>query len=109
MGVIQTIVTYPLVTLLGDVPEDATHELVMMQDAGLFSLIPMIGIPKCDSLIGIILDLLVLEGAAFDITGQVGDDPLAVSVRLAEMGTPFDPGCHFFHQPLEVFLFESGW
>ncbi len=102
---IQAVVAYPLVTFLWDVPEYAANELVMMQGAGLFSVIPMIGIPRNDLLIGVEQNLMVLEGAAFDITGQVGDDPFAMSVRFKKMGAPFDPGCHLCHQPLEVFLF----
>ena len=107
-GVYFSYTPYPLVPFLRDVPEDTAHELVMMQDAGLFSLILMIGILKSDALIAIELDLLVLERATFDITGQVGHHPLAMRVGLTEMGTPLNPGGHLFHQPLEVFLFESG-
>ena len=66
-------------------PENAAHELVMMQGAGLFSLIPLIGILKSDALIGIKLDLMVLERTAFDITGQVSNDPLSMRVGLAKM------------------------
>ena len=109
VGMIQPVVAYPLVTFLWDVPEDATHELVMMQDTGLFSLIPMIGVAKNDALIGIKLDLLVVEGAAFDISGQVGDDPFSMWIGFTKMGAPFDPGGHLFYQPLEVFLLQSGW
>ncbi len=105
---IQAVVTDPLVTLLRDMPEDAAHELVMMQGAGHLSVIPMFGIAKSDAPIDIKLDLLVLEGAAFNVTGQVGNDPFTMRVGFTEMGTLFDPGCHFFHQPLEVFLFEFG-
>ncbi len=91
VGMIQSILAYALVTLLGDVPEDAAHELVMMQGAGLFGVISMIGITKSDSLIGSKLDLRVFERTAFDITGQVADHAFAVRVRRAEMGAPFDP------------------
>ena len=68
-----------------------------------------IGMAKSDSLIGIKLDLLILEGATFDIADQVvGNDHYGMRVGFTEMGAPFDPGGHLIHQPLEVFLLQSG-
>ena len=75
-----------LVWITTVVPQHPAHQLIIRKARALFAAGAMILIAKGDPLAIVAEQLAVLEGAAFDIAGQVGQHPLAMTVGFTKIG-----------------------